>query len=98
KNNPADAAQDADGDGMTNLQEYLAGTDPQNPNSKLALTVSLTPAGAVRLQFGAIANMGYTVQSRAAADSGSWSNAQTVGPAMSNQVVTITNNPPPSTR
>ena len=28
-----DAAQDADGDGATNLQEYLAGTDPQDSDS-----------------------------------------------------------------
>jgi hypothetical protein len=27
------ANQDADGDGMTNLQKYLAGTDPRNPGS-----------------------------------------------------------------
>jgi hypothetical protein len=27
-NNPADAAQDADGDGVTNLDEFRAGTDP----------------------------------------------------------------------
>src|SRR5690606_19512218 len=27
--NPADGAQDADGDGYTNLEEFLNGTDPQ---------------------------------------------------------------------
>ncbi len=30
---PADAAQDADGDGFTNLEEYQAGTDPRDANS-----------------------------------------------------------------
>jgi len=30
-NDPADAALDFDGDGSTNLQEYLSGTDPLNP-------------------------------------------------------------------
>ena len=32
-NNPADAAQDPDGDGLTNLYEYLAGTDPTRTDS-----------------------------------------------------------------
>jgi formylglycine-generating enzyme required for sulfatase activity len=31
-NNPADAAQDPDADGYTNLEEYLNGTDPKVPN------------------------------------------------------------------
>lgn len=31
--NPADAAQDVDGDGFSNLQEYQNGTDPQNEDS-----------------------------------------------------------------
>ncbi len=32
-NNNADAAIDSDGDGLTNLQEYQAGTSPTNPDS-----------------------------------------------------------------
>ncbi|MEK6964101.1 MAG: hypothetical protein AABX70_06760, partial [Nanoarchaeota archaeon] len=33
-NDPSDAAQDFDQDGYTNLQEYKAGTDPTDPQSK----------------------------------------------------------------
>ena len=37
---------DPDGDGVTNLQEYLAGTDPNDPTSKLAITdYTTTPGG-----------------------------------------------------
>jgi hypothetical protein len=35
---PADASRDDDGDGFSNLQEYLAGTDPHNASSALHIT------------------------------------------------------------
>jgi len=32
-NNPADANEDADSDGLTNLEEFIAGTQPHNPDT-----------------------------------------------------------------
>jgi hypothetical protein len=57
----ADAGQDADGDGLTNLQEFRAGTDPRNPGSNLNLTATLNGA-VVELRFTAIAGRSYTIQ------------------------------------
>ena len=33
RENPADAALDLDGDGLTNLEEFQSGTDPNNPDT-----------------------------------------------------------------
>lgn len=40
-----DPNADPDHDGMNNRQEYLAGTDPTNPNDKLQITAFLTAPG-----------------------------------------------------
>jgi hypothetical protein len=40
--NPSDAAQDLDGDGLTNLEEYQLGTDPTSPFNAFTL---LSPNG-----------------------------------------------------
>jgi len=59
-NDPADAARDDDGDGMSNAAEYIAGTDYLDPASYLKLeTVS---PGIGRLRFTAVSNRTYTVQ------------------------------------
>jgi hypothetical protein len=42
---------DADGDGVPNWIEYLAGTDPKDPNSRLQLSGSVTPAGKAQSQM-----------------------------------------------
>ncbi|MEX0325027.1 MAG: right-handed parallel beta-helix repeat-containing protein [Puniceicoccaceae bacterium] len=42
--NPADGVQDPDGDGRSNFSEFLSGSDPNNANDFLALTIFL-PSG-----------------------------------------------------
>lgn len=45
-----DANDDFDGDGLSNINEYRAGTDPKDSNSKLILTISIT-GGRMYLQW-----------------------------------------------
>lgn len=49
--NPADAAGDLDSDGFTNLEEFLAGTDPKDPNSLADPVVKLRVAGIKAVPF-----------------------------------------------
>ena len=60
KNSSADAGQDFDGDGMTNLQEYLAGTNPKQAGSALRLTATLN-GSVTELRFTAVAGKTYTL-------------------------------------
>jgi hypothetical protein len=60
KNFAGDAGQDPDMDGMTNLQEYLAGTDPQSAASVLRIVATLSP-GQVNLSFTAVSGRTYTI-------------------------------------
>jgi Tol biopolymer transport system component len=58
------AQDDPDGDGMRNLQEYLAGTDPANPGSVLAVQITpLVVAGSTAtLKWPAVPGRNYQVQ------------------------------------
>ncbi len=65
-----DALGDKDGDGLTNRQEYEAGTDPSDPASFLRLAVDVQ-GGLARVAFGAVSNRTYTLQF-ADQPSGAW--------------------------
>ncbi len=67
---------DSDGDGASNLAEFLAGTDPTNPDS--ALRVSIKPTtGGLLVQWNALPGSIYQLQ--ASSDLKTWSEA--AGPA-----------------
>ncbi len=66
----ADAAEDADGDGMLNWQEYVAGTNPTNALSYLKIdTLTARPA---TLGFLAVSNRTYTVRFSDRVAGGQW--------------------------
>lgn len=87
-----DAGEDPDHDGMTNLQEYAGGTDPQSAASNLRLS---SPDGGsiLRFSFAAVSNKTYGVLARTSLSTGAWLRVQEVLPAPSNRVVNITNAP-----
>ncbi len=72
--NPAnadDGALDSDGDGMSNLNEYRAGTNPTNAASYLKVIFEAPDGSTNVLQFEAVAGKTYTVQFRDSL-AGSW--------------------------
>ena len=80
-----DAALDSDGDSVTNLQEYLAGTDPRDASSYLRIFIATgTP---VQLEFLALSNRTYSLQSRAPLVSGLWSNFASYTAVPTNRVI-----------
>jgi hypothetical protein len=59
-----DADRDPDGDGLVNRDEYLAGTNPNSPDSRPVLRVNLTLNGQINLGFTAISNRIFAIQRR----------------------------------
>jgi hypothetical protein len=64
----SDAGQDADNDQFTNVQEYIAGTNPRNASSRLAITTLVhdfaSGGASLKVQFQAMTGKTYTVQYR----------------------------------
>jgi hypothetical protein len=70
-NSAADGLIDADGDGMLNWQEWVAGTDPTNAASYLRFE-ALSANGGAMLTFGAVSARTYTVEFTDALGNGAW--------------------------
>jgi hypothetical protein len=58
----ADPNQDVDGDGMSNLAEYRAGTDPTNAQSAFKfIDIQAAPQGGVELRWASVTNKRYSI-------------------------------------
>ena len=82
-------AADPDGDGQTNLAEYLAGTEPRDGASAFAATPVRKPNGQFVVRFVARKGRGYTVLYRQAFTSGLWQTLATVVPAAADQILEV---------
>jgi len=61
-NSDSCATCDPDGDGFNNLQEFLAGTDPTDPNSALRITSIVSTGADIVVSFTSSANKLYDLQ------------------------------------
>ena len=66
-----DAALDFDGDGANNAHEFLAGTNPGDASSRLALGLALGQAGGLVVEFTMQPGRQYFLETAAAVD-GEW--------------------------
>jgi hypothetical protein len=65
KNNPADAALDSDGDGASNLNEFLAGTNPTNAASNFHIVSLQRETDNIRITWSTVGGKSYVVQTNA---------------------------------
>lgn len=93
----ADGNRDPDGDGLDNLQEYTAGTDPTNGLSYLKVNQIIGGLGVTAIEFLAVSNKTYTVQWKESLTAGRWSKMADVGARNTNRMET-TLDPYPQTR
>jgi hypothetical protein len=73
----ADAAWDSDGDGLTNLEEFWAGTDPQEGRSCLQIDSVEWNGGVLKVRFTAVAGKVYAVQYRDGLE-GAWADLERI--------------------
>jgi hypothetical protein len=88
--NAADGALDTDGDGLSSLHEYVAGTDPNDPQSVLRIEdASRNADGSFLLQFTALSNHTYSVQACSFVTGAAWSRVADVPAFPTNRTIVL---------
>jgi hypothetical protein len=85
-----DAEADPDADGLTNLEEYRAGTHPLDPSSSLRLRIVEAGPALTRLEFDAVAGHAYRLEYRDSLMPGGWLLLEAVPARQTDGSVTIT--------
>jgi len=88
-----EAALDYDRDGLTNLQEYLAGTHPLDASSCLKI-VGLRSADGIHLKFQAVAGRAYKIQYCDSLADNPWNTLTNVTPQVADYTADILDRPP----
>jgi hypothetical protein len=91
---PTDATLDADDDGVSNRDEYIGGTDPQNAQSYLRLFAQRGPPASVAVRFGAVSNNTYRLMYADAVNSNDWRQLAHFNATTTNRTILQTNFPP----
>jgi hypothetical protein len=95
--NGGDAAGDADGDGLTNLEEYRAGTNPRDAQDFLKIEnieSEMAVNGTTRVSFLAVSNRTYTIEYRDSLLPGAWTRHTDITSATTNRMVQLIDSPP----
>ena len=95
-NDVSDALLDSDLDGVSNRDEYTAGTNPTNAQSVLRIEAILRTNAVTMLTFRAASNKTYTVEARMKVEADSWLRVADVLAVKTNRTVSIVDGNSPS--
>jgi hypothetical protein len=87
-NAAGDAALDSDGDTMTNGEEYIAGTNPQDPTSYLNV-LDVAADNSATITFQAVSNRTYSIEYADDLSSATWSKLVDVVATATNRTATV---------
>ena len=95
--NALDAGLDTDGDSLSNREEYIAGTNPNDPSSYLKVD-GMAAGNPATLQFQSVSNRTYTVQFKDGLDAPLWNKLADVVARSTNRLQYITDPTPGTNR